>query len=113
MTVHYIRGAYIADTARVLGDVELGAGANIWYGVSIRCDVAKIVIGANTNVQDNTVIHCDKDYPNIIGPNVIIGHGALVHGEAVGEGSMIGMGARLLGHTKVGKGCIKIGRAHV
>lgn len=104
--MRHVQGAYLADTARVLGEVQLGANVSIWYGVSIRGDVAPVVIGDNTNVQDNTVIHCDKGYANIIGSNVTIGHGAIVHGELVDDGSMIGMGAIVLGHSKVGKGCI-------
>lgn len=106
MSIHLFHGAYIADTARVLGEVELGRDVSIWYGVAMRGDVAKIIIGPSTNVQDNTVIHCDKGYPNIIGSNVSIGHGAICHGESIGDGTLIGMGARLLGHTRIGKGCI-------
>ena len=101
-----IQGAYIADTARVLGEVELGKDANIWYGVAIRGDVAKIVIGEGTNIQDNAVVHCDHKFPNVIGNHVTVGHNAVIHGESVGDGSLIGMGAILLGHTKIGKGCL-------
>ncbi len=106
MTLRRHNDTFIADTARVLGEVTLGPGVSIWYGVAIRGDVAPVSIGANTNVQDNTVIHCDKGYPNVIGANVTIGHGAIVHGESVGDGSMIGMGAIVLGHTRIGRGCI-------
>lgn len=106
MSIRLIHGAYIADTARVLGEVDLGQDVNIWYGVAMRGDVARIVIGSSTNVQDNAVIHCDKGYPNIIGSNVSIGHGAICHGESIGDGTLIGMGARLLGHTRIGKGCV-------
>lgn len=106
MSIHRIGNVFIADTARVLGEVTLGDDVNIWYGVSIRGDVAPIILGSATNVQDNAVIHCDKGYPNVIGANVTIGHGAIVHGESVGDGTLIGMGATVLGHTKIGKGCI-------
>lgn len=106
MTMRLIHGVYVADTARVLGEVTLGADVSLWYGVSIRGDVAPISIGARTNVQDNAVIHCDHGYANVIGCDVTIGHGAIVHGEYVGDGTLIGMGAKLLGHTKVGKGCV-------
>ncbi|MCC7146680.1 MAG: gamma carbonic anhydrase family protein [Phycisphaeraceae bacterium] len=101
-----VNGVYLADTARVLGEVVLAQDVNIWYGVSIRGDVALIQIGARSNVQDNAVIHCDHDYPNIIGCDVTIGHGAIVHGEYVGDGTLIGMAATLLGHTRIGKGCV-------
>lgn len=106
MSIRCIQGVYIADTAHVSGELTLGQNVNIWYGAVIRGDVSPITIGDNTNVQDNVVIHTDKGYPNIIGANVTIGHGAIVHGESIGDGSLIGMGAILLGHTKIGKGCI-------
>jgi carbonic anhydrase/acetyltransferase-like protein (isoleucine patch superfamily) len=96
----------LADTARVLGEVTIGLDVSIWYGVSIRGDVAKVTIGEGTNVQDNAVIHCDHGFPNVIGSHVTIGHGAIVHGVEVGEGSLIGMAATLLGRTKIGKGCL-------
>ncbi len=106
MSMRCIHGVYLADTARVLGEVTLGRDVSIWYGVSIRGDVAPITIGDRTNVQDNAVIHCDHDYPNVIGADVTIGHGAIVHGEAVGDGTLIGMGAKLLGHSRIGRGCV-------
>lgn len=106
MTMRIRDLAYIADTARVVGDVRLGRDVNIWYGAAIRGDVAPIVIGEATNVQDNAVIHCDHRYANVIGREVIIGHGAIVHGESVGDGTLIGMGAVVLGHTKIGRGCL-------
>lgn len=106
MTMRLINGAYLADTARVVGEVELGQGVTLWYGVSIRGDVAKITIGEGTNVQDNAVVHCDAGFPNVIGSHTSIGHGALVHGERVGNGCLIGMGAILLGRTKIGNGCM-------
>lgn len=97
---------YIADTARVMGDVRLGDGVSVWYGAVIRGDVAPIVIGERSNVQDNAVIHCDHLHPNVIGRDVIIGHGAIVHGEFVGDNTLIGMGAKVLGRTRIGSGCI-------
>jgi carbonic anhydrase/acetyltransferase-like protein (isoleucine patch superfamily) len=104
--IRQVRHAYLADTARVLGEVELAPGVSIWYGVSIRGDVARISIAEGTNVQDNAVIHCDHNHPNIIGAHVTIGHGALVHGEEVGDHSLIGMGAVILGRSRIGKGCL-------
>jgi carbonic anhydrase/acetyltransferase-like protein (isoleucine patch superfamily) len=106
MTIRCINQAYLADTARVLGEVTLGRDVSIWYGVSIRGDVAPISIGDRTNVQDNAVIHCDHGYANVIGADVTIGHGAIVHGEAVGDGTLVGMGAKLLGHSRIGRGCV-------
>ena len=98
--------AYVADTARVTGDVRLGDGVSVWYGAVIRGDVAPIVIGDRSNVQDNAVIHCDHRYANVIGRDVIIGHGAIVHGESIGDNTLIGMGATVLGRTRIGGGCV-------
>lgn len=106
MGIRLIRGAYIADTARVLGEVTLGKDVSIWYGVVIRGDVAPIIIGDGANVQDNAVVHCDHNFPQVIGANVVIGHGATCHGESIGDGTLVGMHATLLGHTKIGKGCL-------
>ena len=106
MSILRINHAYIADTARVLGEVELGPDVNIWYGVSIRGDVAPVTIGRGTNVQDNAVIHCDHDEPNVIGQNVTIGHSAIVHGQHVGDETLIGMNATVLARTSIGRRCL-------
>ncbi|MEX2212878.1 MAG: gamma carbonic anhydrase family protein [Phycisphaeraceae bacterium] len=106
MSIHRLHNVYLADTARVLGDVQLADGVNLWYGVSIRGDVARITIGEGTNVQDNAVIHCDSHIPNTIGAHVTIGHGAIVHGISVGDGTLIGMGATALGGTRIGARCL-------
>lgn len=106
MSIHLVGKVYIADTARVIGEVEIGADVSIWYGVAIRGDVAKVVIGEGANVQDNAVIHCDHGKPNIIGRHVTIGHSAVVHGMEVGDGSLIGMSATVLGRTVIGRHCL-------
>lgn len=98
--------SYVADTARVIGDVEIGAHASVWYGAVIRGDVAPIRIGERSNVQDNAVIHCDHLHANVIGRDVIIGHGAIVHGTSIGDNTLIGMGATLLSGCEIGSGCI-------
>ncbi|MEE9404022.1 MAG: gamma carbonic anhydrase family protein [Algisphaera sp.] len=98
--------AFLADTARVTGDVDLGAKVNVWYGAAIRGDVARITFGEGTNVQDNATVHCDSGEPNVIGANVSIGHNAVVHGKQVGDGTLIGMHATVLGQTVIGKGCL-------
>ncbi|HEX7009274.1 MAG TPA: gamma carbonic anhydrase family protein [Phycisphaeraceae bacterium] len=97
---------YLADTARVLGQVELEADVSIWYGAVVRGDVAPIRIGQGTNIQDNAVIHCDSDVPNHIGQHVTIGHGAVVHGRSVGDGTLIGIHATVLGQSVIGRGCL-------
>lgn len=106
MSIQQVGQAWIADTARVVGEVTLGVDTNIWYGVSIRGDVAAIRIGDRTNVQDGVCIHCDAGFENIIGNDVTIGHGAICHGVSIGDGSLIGMGAVLLGKSEIGKGCV-------
>ena len=106
MAMRIVQGVFLADTARVLGEITLAPNVSIWYGVSIRGDVAPVSIGAGTNVQDNAVIHCDSDKPNTIGANVTIGHGAIVHGLSVGDGTLIGMGAVVLGGTRIGQRCL-------
>ncbi len=113
MSINEIQGVYMADTARVVGRVNLGQGVNLWYGAAVRGDVDVITIGRGTNVQDNAVIHCDGGTPNTIGEDVSIGHGAIVHGKQVGDGSLIGMGAVVLGGSVVGKGCLIAARALV
>ena len=113
MSMHKVNGVYIADTARVMGEVTLGEDVSLWYGVTIRGDVAPVIIGRGTNVQENAVIHVDAGVPNQIGENITIGHGAIVHGSKVGDGSLIGMGAVLLGGCVVGKNCLIAARALV
>ena len=94
-----------AHNATIIGDVTIGELCSFWFGAVVRGDVAPIVIGKRVNVQDCAVIHCDTDVPNVIGDDVTIGHGAIVHGTAVGSGSVIGMGATVLSLSKVGKEC--------
>jgi carbonic anhydrase/acetyltransferase-like protein (isoleucine patch superfamily) len=94
--------AYVAETAVLTGDVTIGPGASVWYGVVMRGDTAPIVVGARSNVQDNVVVHADPGAPTTIGEDVTIGHAAIVHGTTVGNGSLIGMGAILLTHSSVG-----------
>lgn len=106
MSFRDIDGVYVADTARVTGEATIGVGSSLWYGAVIRADVARVWLGRNVNVQDNAVIHCDNGKPNVIGDSVSIGHGAIVHGLSVGAGSLIGMGATVLGGTAIGKRCL-------
>lgn len=96
--------AWVAPNATLVGDVTIEAGASIWFGAVLRADEAPIVIGAGSNLQDNVVVHTDKGVPTTIGKNVGVGHLALLHGTTVGEGSLIGMGAKLLNNSVVGAG---------
>ncbi len=106
MSIREIEGVFLADSARVLGEVRLGKNVTVWYGAAVRGDVAAVTIGDGSNVQDNAVIHCDSGVPNTIGASVTIGHGAIVHGKSIGDGTLIGMGATVLGQTVIGKGCL-------
>ena len=101
-----IEGAYIADNATVCGDVTVGRGSCIWYGAVLRGDDDKITIGERTNIQDNCVLHCDVGYPLTVGNDVTVGHGAILHGCSVGDGSLIGMGAVVLNGAKIGRNCL-------
>jgi gamma-carbonic anhydrase len=95
---------FIAENAAVIGDVEIGDDCSIWYATTVRGDVNGIRIGKNTNVQDNCTIHVTHlDWPTIIGDNVTIGHGAIVHGCTVENGALIGMGSRVLDGAVVGE----------
>src|ERR1700761_9416829 len=87
---------YLAPTAKLIGDVQIGARANIWFGAVLRGDAARIEIGAETSVQDNVVIHCAAGLPTIVGDRVIVGHGALLEGCVIEDRSLIGMGAIVL-----------------
>ena len=97
---------YVAPSAVVIGDVEIGPESSVWFNVTIRGDVAPIRIGARSNVQDNAVLHIDEGTPCIVGNDVTIGHGAIVHGTTVGDGVTIGMGAIVLSRSRIGAGAI-------
>ena len=90
------KSVFIADGAKIVGDVEMGEGCSVWYNAVIRADSNSVKIGANSNIQDNSVIHTSKSYGVKIGDNVTIGHGAIIHGCTVGNNVMIGMGAIVL-----------------
>lgn len=87
---------WLADTATVVGDVVLGAGANIWYAAVVRGDVARITLGERVNLQDGVIVHCDAGFPQVVEPGVVVGHAAVLHGVRVGANTLVGIGARLL-----------------
>lgn len=93
---------FIAPGAVVVGDVEIGPGASVWFNAVLRGDVAPIRVGARSNIQDNAVLHVDPGTPCIVGDDVTVGHGAIVHGTTVGNGTTIGMGAVVLSRSTVG-----------
>jgi carbonic anhydrase/acetyltransferase-like protein (isoleucine patch superfamily) len=95
---------WIADGAAVIGDVEIGEGGSIWYGVVVRGDVNSIRIGARTNVQDNSVVHVTTDtFPTRLGDDVTVGHRAVLHGCTVEDGALVGIGAIVLDGAVVGR----------
>lgn len=99
-------GALVAFNATITADVTLEAESSVWFSAVIRGDVAPVIIGRRVNVQDGAVVHCDSNVPNTIEDDVTIGHRAIVHGMHVGGGSLIGMGATLLGRTRIGRQCL-------
>jgi len=98
--------AYVAPTACVIGDVVLETGSSCWFGAVLRGDEANIHLGKNSNIQDNAVVHCDKDAPVIIGENVTIGHGVILHSCTIGDCAMIGMGGVVLSRAVIGAGAV-------
>jgi carbonic anhydrase/acetyltransferase-like protein (isoleucine patch superfamily) len=99
-------GYFFAPNSVIVGDVQIGEESSVWFNAVIRGDVAAIRIGKCVNVQDGVVIHCDTDVANEIGDNITIGHGAIVHGMSVGDGTLVGMSATLLGRTRIGRECL-------
>jgi carbonic anhydrase/acetyltransferase-like protein (isoleucine patch superfamily) len=99
-------GAFAATNATVTGDVTLGEDVGIWFGCVVRGDDAPLVIGRRSNVQDLSVIHADSGVPNHIGDEVTIGHRCVLHGARVEDLCLIGMGAVLLGGSRIGAGSI-------
>jgi len=97
---------FIAPGAIVLGDVTLGEDVGIWYHATVRGDRSSIVIGDRSNIQDNAVVHVDAEHAVVIGKNVTVGHGAIIHGCEIGDNTLIGMGAIIMNGAKIGKNCI-------
>ena len=98
--------AFIADGARVIGDVILKAESSIWYNTVARADINQIVIGERSNIQDNSVIHLENDQGVLVGNDVTVGHNAIIHGCTIGDGALIGMGAIIMNGVSIGKGAV-------
>ncbi len=98
--------AYIAPGAVIIGDVTIGEECAILSGAVLRGDTASIVIERGSNVQENATVHVDPDAPTHIGPHVVVGHNAIVHGSTVEATCLIGMHATVLSHSHVGSGSI-------
>ncbi|SDF08852.1 MULTISPECIES: gamma carbonic anhydrase family protein [Thalassobaculum] len=90
-------GAFIAETAVLIGEVEIGEDASIWYGTVLRGDGQSITVGARTNIQDGTIVHITSDrFPTVIGSGITIGHGAIIHACTLEDDSFVGMGATVM-----------------
>jgi carbonic anhydrase/acetyltransferase-like protein (isoleucine patch superfamily) len=99
--------AFIAPTAQLIGNVHIGSKASIWYGCILRGDVNEIRIGDRSNLQDGTIVHVSPDTsPTLIGSDVLVGHGALIHGCELHDGSFIGMRAIILNNAVVETGAL-------
>ncbi|HAM36816.1 MAG TPA: gamma carbonic anhydrase family protein [Elusimicrobia bacterium] len=97
--------AFVHDSAEVIGRVSLAAGASVWPMAVLRGDVHRIAVGERTNIQDHCTVHCDHDYPTVIGRGVTVGHGAVLHGCRVLDGCLVGMGATVL-ECVIGPECL-------
>ena len=108
--IHHYKGkepdvsakAFVAWNAEVLGDVHLADGASVWFGATVRADIATITIGRDTNIQDGTVIHVDHGVDCVLGEGVTVGHRAVLHACTIGDHSLVGMGAIILDRAEIG-----------
>jgi carbonic anhydrase/acetyltransferase-like protein (isoleucine patch superfamily) len=97
---------WISETAQIIGNVIIGNNTSIWFGAVIRGDNEPIVIGDNTNIQENTVIHVDKGADVNIGSGCTIGHKAIIHGCTIGNNTLVGMGTIILNNAYIGNNCL-------
>jgi carbonic anhydrase/acetyltransferase-like protein (isoleucine patch superfamily) len=99
-------GAWAAPSADLIGDVQLGPRASVWFGAVIRADNTPILIGADTNIQDGAVCHSDPGAPLTVGERVTVGHQAILHGCTLAPDCLVGMGARILNGASIGSECL-------
>lgn len=97
---------YVAPNATVIGDVILAAEVSVWFGAVLRGDVERLTVGRGSNIQDNSVLHSDPGAPLVVGELVTVGHMVTLHGCSIGDGTLIGMGAGVLNHARVGQNCL-------
>ena len=100
------QAAFVAENATVRGRVTAGPGSSIYFGAVIRSESEETLIGPDTNIQDNCVLHTDAGFPIRIGRGCTIGHGAILHGCTIGDNTLVGMGAIVLNGAVVGRDCI-------
>jgi carbonic anhydrase/acetyltransferase-like protein (isoleucine patch superfamily) len=97
---------FVAPNATVVGDVELGDDVSIWFGAVLRGDVERLTVGHGSNVQDNSVLHADPGAPLVLGAGVTVGHMVMLHGCHVGDHSLVGIGAVVMNHARIGANCL-------
>ncbi|MFI6085505.1 gamma carbonic anhydrase family protein [Streptomyces sp. NPDC051217] len=105
--------AFVAPTAVVLGEVTMAAGSSVWYHTVLRADGGPIVIGADSNIQDNCTVHVDVGSPVTLGERVSVGHNAVLHGCTVEDDVLVGMGAAVLNGAHIGAGSLVAAQALV
>ena len=98
--------AWVADSAQVMGRVELHDNANIWFGAVLRGDTEQMTIGRASNVQDGSIVHSDFGFPTVLGERVTVGHQVMLHGCTIGDGSLIGIQAVVMNGAVIGKQCL-------
>lgn len=98
--------AWVADSAEVIGNVELAHDSSVWFGSILRGDNETLTIGRGSNVQDGSVLHSDPGFPCVVGDNVTVGHKVMLHGCTIGDGTLVGMGAVVLNGARIGRNCI-------
>ena len=98
--------AFIADGAKVIGDVTMKSESSVWYNTVLRADINQIIVGERTNIQDNSVLHLENDQGVAIGNDVTIGHNAIIHGCTIDDGALIGMGSIIMNGAVIGKGAV-------
>ena len=99
-------GVFIAPGAHVIGNVQLGRDASVWYNAVLRGDINSIAIGDRTNLQDGVIVHLENDMGCVVGNDVTVGHGAILHGCTVEDAVVVGMGAIILNGAVIGTGSI-------
>tara|TARA_B100001564_G_scaffold113051_3_gene93803 strand:+ start:1826 stop:2353 length:528 start_codon:yes stop_codon:yes gene_type:complete len=98
--------AFIADGAKIIGDVIMQSQSSVWYNTVVRADINQIIIGERSNIQDNSVLHLENDQGVSIGDDVTIGHNAIIHGCTIKNGALIGMGSIIMNGATVGRGAV-------
>lgn len=99
-------GVFVAEGAQIVGDVQIARDASVWYNAVLRGDINRVTVGERTNIQDAAVVHVTEELPALIGRDVTVGHGAIVHACTVGDGCLIGMGSVVLDGAVIGAGSL-------